>query len=48
LAGGPLRSYLQAMGADLQIKTVFKDQEVVINLLRSHWEATSHTFANPE
>jgi transcriptional regulator with XRE-family HTH domain len=27
-----LRSYLQAMGADLQIKAVFQDHEVVINL----------------
>ncbi len=27
-----LRSYLQAMGADLQIKAVFKDREVLIDL----------------
>lgn len=37
-----LRSYLQAMGADLQIKAVFKDQEVVINQFEDIEERDRH------
>ncbi|HVP54427.1 MAG TPA: XRE family transcriptional regulator [Candidatus Eisenbacteria bacterium] len=37
-----LRSYLQAMGADLQIKAVFKDQEVVIRQVEDIEEHDRH------